>query len=95
MFAILIASTTFSSNSLEKINDKLLIVKTELENSDASIDDYACKISCYATATNRETGEVKYFEAESTSSDCAAATVDCFHKAMGKAMNFIKAYDGQ
>lgn len=59
------------------------------------VDDYGCRVSCTATATNRDTGEVHTFEAESTSTDCAAATVDCYHKAMGRAMNFIKAYDGQ
>lgn len=92
---MLIAGTAFASSSLEEKGDKLVNVETELVISNEHVDDYGCRVSCYATATNMDTGAVHYFEAESTSSDCATATMNCYHKAMGKAMNFIKAYDGQ
>lgn len=92
---MLIAGTTFASGSLEKKSDKLVNVESELAISNEHVDDYGCRVSCTATATNRDIGEIRTFDAESTSSDCATATVDCYHKAMGKAMNFIRAYDGQ
>ncbi|WP_163516190.1 hypothetical protein [Gelidibacter japonicus] len=93
IIAILIANVTFAGSSIDEKSAMLLNMESNLEIITEHFDDDGCTVSCYATATNRDTGRVMYFEASSTSSDCASATMDCYGKAMKQALEFIRQYE--
>jgi hypothetical protein len=48
-------------------------------------------VSCYPTVTNNDTGDSQTFTAESTSIDCATATLDCYGKAIKKALAYSRS----
>ena len=67
----------------------MLNLDAKLETLLKTAEDDGCRVSCYSTVTNSNTGISETFTASSTSSDCAEATLDCYGKAMKQALKYI------
>ena len=72
--------TSEQSSEISKSNDKLLIV-----------DSFGCRVSCYATAYNTETGESQTFYATASAELCGTASLLCQTNALSQALTYIES----
>ncbi|AUC74570.1 hypothetical protein [Olleya sp. Bg11-27] len=90
ILALTLCGTNFAKNSVELENELPLDSKFSIETTFNSNDD-SCTRSCYATATNTETGETYSISGLSTSGDCFTAAGNCIAKLRIRVQAFIAA----
>lgn len=92
--AILIFSLLFVGFSFANVNPRTTKIE-EIEKNVISLnernDEFGCRVSCYATATNTETGQSQTFYASATAELCGVASLMCQTKAMRQALTYIES----
>jgi hypothetical protein len=90
ILALTLCGTNFAKNSVELENELPLDSKISIETTFNSNDD-SCTRTCWATATNSETGETYRFSGMSTAGDCFTAAGSCVAKLRNRVQAFVAA----
>ncbi len=90
ILALTLCGTNFAKNSVEIAKELDITSKFNIEATYNSKDD-SCTRTCWATATNSETGETYSFSGMSTAGDCFTAAGNCIAKLRNRVQSVISA----
>ncbi|SFZ90390.1 hypothetical protein SAMN05428642_101909 [Flaviramulus basaltis] len=91
---ILIFSVFIIGNSFVSVNptkNKFEKIQKSIISLNEKNDEFGCRVSCYATATNTETGQSQTFYARATGELCGVASLMCQTSAMRQALTYIES----
>lgn len=87
-------SVTFASNSIDTFEVDEIEKESVLDiETSTDPEDDSCRVYCYGTLENTETGDTYYFTANATAADCLTAQINCYSDVWGQMNKIMHAPD--